>query len=172
MADFDGKTVVITGAGRGIGRRLAVDFAAAGARVVVNYAVSADGARDAVGEIAAAGGEAIAYRADVADGAAVNAMFDAALEAFGSIDVLVNNAGLNIDKPFLELGEDDLLPPGAACPRCGGLVRATVVRRPSTAASTRRSGRGRGGRCVARGCLWHDGRASCRSSRVGHGPSW
>ena len=107
MAEFDGKTVVITGAGRGIGRRLAVDFAAAGARVVVNYAASADGARDTVEEIAAGGGEAIAYRADVADAAAVNAMFDAALEAFGSIDVLVNNAGLNIDKPFLELGEDD-----------------------------------------------------------------
>jgi NAD(P)-dependent dehydrogenase (short-subunit alcohol dehydrogenase family) len=107
VAEFDGKTVVITGAGRGIGRRLAVDFAAAGARVVVNYAASAAGARDAVEEIAAGGGEALACQADIADAAAVAAMFDAALEAFGSIDVLINNAGLNIDKPFLELAEDD-----------------------------------------------------------------
>ncbi len=107
MTEFDGKTVVITGAGRGIGRRLAADFAAAGARVVVNYATSADGAREVVEEIGATGGAAMAHQADIADAAAVAGMFDAALDAFGSVDVLVNNAGLNIDKPFLELGEDD-----------------------------------------------------------------
>jgi len=105
--DFDGKTALITGAGRGIGRTLARDFAARGASVVINYAASADGAEKTVHEIEAASGQAIAVRADIADVAAVNAMFDVARDAFGHVDILVNNAGINIDKPFLELSETD-----------------------------------------------------------------
>lgn len=105
--DFDGKTVLITGGGRGIGRTLARDFAARGASVVVNYAASADGADKTVHDIETAGGRAIAAQADIADVAAVNAMFDAARDAFGRVEILVNNAGINIDKPFLELSETD-----------------------------------------------------------------
>src|SRR5215475_3098999 len=105
--EFDGKTVLITGAGRGIGQTLARDFAARGASIVLNYAASADGAEKTVHEIGAAGGQAIAVRADIADAAAVNAMFDVARDAFGHIDILINNAGINIDRPFLELSDTD-----------------------------------------------------------------
>lgn len=104
---FEGKTVLITGGGRGIGRTLARDFAAGGAAVVVNYAASADGAEKTVRDIEAAGGRAIAVGADIADPAAVAAMFDAAHDAFGPVDILVNNAGINIDKPFLDLSASD-----------------------------------------------------------------
>lgn len=107
MNQFEGKSVIVTGAGRGIGRQLALDFAKRGARVAVNYSASADGAAAVVDEIAAAGGEAMAVCADVTDRAAVEAMVAAVLRAFGGVDILVNNAGINIDKPFLELGEDD-----------------------------------------------------------------
>jgi NAD(P)-dependent dehydrogenase (short-subunit alcohol dehydrogenase family) len=107
MKQFEGKSVIVTGAGRGIGRQLALDFSGRGARVAVNYSASADGAAAVVDEIAAAGGEAIPVRADVTDRAAVEAMVAAVLDAFGGVDILVNNAGINIDKPFLELAEAD-----------------------------------------------------------------
>lgn len=107
MNQFEGKSVIVTGAGRGIGRQLALDFAKRGARVAVNYSASADGAAAVVDEIAAAGGEAMAVCADVTDRAAVEAMVAAVLDAFGGVDILVNNAGINIDKPFLELAEAD-----------------------------------------------------------------
>jgi NAD(P)-dependent dehydrogenase (short-subunit alcohol dehydrogenase family) len=107
MDEFNGKSVLVTGAGRGIGRQLALDFAARGARVAVNYSASASGAEETVEEIRTAGGEAITVQADVADAQAVNAMTAAVLEAFGGIDILVNNAGINSDKPFLDLTEGD-----------------------------------------------------------------
>lgn len=107
MNQFEGKSVIVTGAGRGIGRQLALDFAKRGARVAVNYSASAVGAGETVEEIRAAGGMAMTVRADVTDAAAVNAMVETVLKAFDGVDILVNNAGINIDKPFLELGEDD-----------------------------------------------------------------
>lgn len=107
MNQFEGKSVIVTGAGRGIGRRLALDFAARGARVAVNYSAAATGAEETVEEIRATGGAAIAVRADVTDAAAVNAMTASVLKAFGGIDILVNNAGINIDKPLLDLNEGD-----------------------------------------------------------------
>jgi len=107
MSQFEGKSVIVTGAGRGIGRQLALDFAARGARVAVNYSASADGAAETMDEIVAAGGEAIAICADVTDKTAVEAMVARSLEVFGSVDILVNNAGINMDRPFLQLAEDD-----------------------------------------------------------------
>ena len=107
MDEFNGKSVLITGAGRGIGRQLALDFAARGARVAVNYSASAAGAEETVEEIRTAGGEAVAVQADVADATAVSAMTAAVLDAFGGIDILINNAGINVDKPLLDLTEDD-----------------------------------------------------------------
>ena len=99
---FEGRVVVVTGAGRGIGRGYARLLAARGARVVVNdlggsiggSGTDAGPAAEVVAEITAAGGEAIADAGDVSDPAAAQAMVDAAVERFGRIDALVNNAGI------------------------------------------------------------------------------
>jgi 3-oxoacyl-[acyl-carrier protein] reductase len=107
MTEFSGKTVLITGSGRGIGRDTALSFASDGASVCINYAHSAAGADDAVTEIEARGGRAIACKANISDSSQVNAMVAATIDAFGSIDILVNNAGLSIDGPFLEMQEQD-----------------------------------------------------------------
>ena len=107
MSEFTNKSVLITGAGRGVGRETALAFGADGAQVCVNYANSAAAAEQTVQEIEAAGGKAIACRADITDSAQVNAMVAATLDAFGSIDILVNNAGLSLDGPFIDMTEED-----------------------------------------------------------------
>jgi NAD(P)-dependent dehydrogenase (short-subunit alcohol dehydrogenase family) len=93
MARLDGKVAVITGAGSGIGRVAASLFAAEGARVVVADVV-ADHAASAVADITAAGGTAVAVTVDVADERQVSAMVDAAVETYGGLHVLFNNAGI------------------------------------------------------------------------------
>lgn len=107
MAQFAGKSVLITGAGRGLGRQLALDFASAGARVTVNYSASADAANEVVEQIGKSGGTAMACKADIAKSDEVNAMVDAVMAAYGKIDILINNAGLSLDAPFLEIPEED-----------------------------------------------------------------
>lgn len=87
-----GQTVLVTGAARGIGAGIAVELAAHGANVVVNYRRSAEEAAAIVAEIEAAGGAAIAVQADVEDAAAVRAMVTTAVDRFGAIDTVVNNA--------------------------------------------------------------------------------
>jgi len=88
------KVAIVTGASRGIGAAIAARLAADGLAVVVNYAGKKGEADKVVGAITAAGGQAIAVQADVADPAAVKKLFDAAEAAFGGVDVLVNNAGI------------------------------------------------------------------------------
>ena len=100
---LQGQVALVTGAGSGIGRAIAVALAHAGANVVVNYVAGADTAQQVVDEIRQAGVSAIAVRADVSDEAQVQAMFREAIATFGTIDVLVNNAGLQADAPFEEL---------------------------------------------------------------------
>ena len=107
MSEFTGKTVLITGAGRGIGRDIARGFGAEGANVCVNYAHSDSEAEKVVSEIETSGGKAIACKADISDIEQVKVMVDAAIEAYGFIDILINNAGLSIDGPFLEMKEVD-----------------------------------------------------------------
>jgi NAD(P)-dependent dehydrogenase (short-subunit alcohol dehydrogenase family) len=92
---FDGKAVLVTGASRGIGRAVAVAFAAAGARVAVHYRSGAD---DAARTLAALDGTGhLAVQADLADAAAVRSLVDGAADALGGLDVLVNNAGIYVE---------------------------------------------------------------------------
>jgi len=101
-----GRTVIITGAGGGLGRAYALGFAAAGAQVVVND-IRLDAARAVAGEVEAAGGRAIADDGDITTLAGAQRIVDAALAAFGEVHVLVNNAGILRDKMFVSLTEDD-----------------------------------------------------------------
>jgi glucose 1-dehydrogenase len=95
-----GQKALVTGAGSGIGREIALALAQYGAEVVVNYVSGPAGAEATVADILAAGGTAQALRADVSDEAQVEAMFAAMLKSCGTIDILVNNAGLQQDAPF------------------------------------------------------------------------
>ena len=103
---FSGKSVLITGASGGLGRQLALDFAAEGALVTINYSSSRELAEETAARIKANNGEAITYQADITRAGDVNAMVDTAVSRFGGIDILINNAGLSIDAPFLDMDED------------------------------------------------------------------
>ena len=103
----EGRTAIVTGASKGIGAALAKRLAADGLRVIVNYASSADEARQVVDHIKAAGGHATAVRADIAEPSGVTALFDAAEEEYGSVDVLVNNAGILIMSPLAGVDDED-----------------------------------------------------------------
>lgn len=105
---YDGQVAIVTGAGQGLGRSHALELAKRGARVVVNdlggardgTGASSEAARNVVAEIEAAGGEAIASGANVADYAQVEAMVQQAMDLWGRVDILVNNAGILRDKSF------------------------------------------------------------------------
>ena len=100
-----GKIALVTGASRGIGRAIAERLSRDGAAVVINYASNANGARKLVGEIEAAGGQALAVQADVARVAEVVRLFDETIARFGKLDILVNNAGLMVTKPVSAMTE-------------------------------------------------------------------
>jgi 3-oxoacyl-[acyl-carrier protein] reductase len=101
--ELAGKVAVVTGAGRNIGRAIALALAEGGASVVVNARSNRAEAEAVVREIEAAGGKALVHIGDVADAAAVQAMAEAAARQFGGIDILVNNAALRREKPFAEM---------------------------------------------------------------------
>ena len=101
--EFDGKVAIVTGAGRNIGRAIALALAQGGASVVVNVRGNHAEAEAVAREIEAAGGKALVHVGDVADAVAVQAMADAAEKALGRIDILVNNAALRREKPFAEM---------------------------------------------------------------------
>ncbi|MEE8558628.1 MAG: SDR family NAD(P)-dependent oxidoreductase, partial [Myxococcota bacterium] len=114
MSVLDGRVAIVTGAGRGIGRAVALDLAAEGARVVVNDLggeVGGSGesriADTVVEEIRAAGGEAVASCDSVATVEGGRAIFQTALDAFGGLDILVNNAGILRDKTLFNMEEED-----------------------------------------------------------------
>jgi glucose 1-dehydrogenase len=97
-----GKVALVTGAGRGIGRAIAVGYAREGAVVVVNYGHSREAAEETVAEILAAGGQAIAIRADIANLDDHEALIAQTVDAFGALHILVNNAGIEINEAVLE----------------------------------------------------------------------
>ncbi|MGA7806844.1 SDR family oxidoreductase [Bradyrhizobium sp.] len=101
------RTAIVTGASRGIGAALASRLAADGFRTIIGYASSQAAAEEVAARIAAAGGCARAMRADVADAAAVKALFDQAEAEFGPIDVVVNNAGIIKLSPLAEVADAD-----------------------------------------------------------------
>lgn len=102
-----GKTALVTGAGRGIGRQIALNLAREGAAVVVNYHGSKERAEAVVQEIQAFGGTAVSYGCNVADGAAVERMIKDVIQRFGRLDILVNNAGITKDNLILKMKEAD-----------------------------------------------------------------
>ncbi|MGK6319661.1 glucose 1-dehydrogenase [Sphingomonas sp. DT-204] len=101
-----GKVAVVTGASKGIGAGIARALAAAGAKVVVNYASSKAGADALVADITQAGGKAIAVQADVSKADQAQGLIDAAVSSFGRLDVLVNNSGIYDFAPIEEVTED------------------------------------------------------------------
>jgi len=101
--ELDGKVAIVTGAGRNIGRAIALALAESGASVVVNVRSNRAEADAVAREIEAAGSKALVHVGDVSDASSVQAMVDAAMKAFGRIDVLVNNAALRREKPFADM---------------------------------------------------------------------
>ena len=102
-----GKIVLVTGAQQGIGRAMAVEFAAAGADIAVNWLDDQDAAEQVANQVRGCGRRAILVKADVAQIEQVRSMVSAAQDALGPIDVLVNNAGVFPRVPFLEMTEND-----------------------------------------------------------------
>ena len=105
--DFSGKTAVVTGGSRGIGRAVCLELAKSGANVVLCYAGNETAANETVSACEALGAKALAVKCDVADSAQVKALMDEAVKAFGRIDILVNNAGITRDGLLMMMKEED-----------------------------------------------------------------
>jgi 3-oxoacyl-[acyl-carrier protein] reductase len=104
---LENKVALVTGGSRGIGRAIAIEFAARGAAVVVNYNKSPEAAQEVVRQIQAAGGKAAAYQADVSDFKQAEALVKFTLETFGDLSILVNNAGITRDQLIMMMPEAD-----------------------------------------------------------------
>jgi glucose 1-dehydrogenase len=109
MKRFEGKTALITGAARGIGRGIALCLAEEGANIIVNDRANLEMAEDVVNAVKAMGQEAIFWQADVSDREAVAAMFAGIIEQFGRIDVVVSNAAFSIREPVIEAKWENVL---------------------------------------------------------------
>src|SRR5947209_14320217 len=105
--ELSGKVAIVTGAGRNIGRAIALALAEGGASILVNARSNRPEADAVAREVEAKGGKALVHIGDVVDGAAVQAMADAVVKRFGRLDILVNNAALRREKPFAEMNYAD-----------------------------------------------------------------
>ncbi|MBB6452958.1 3-oxoacyl-[acyl-carrier protein] reductase [Salirhabdus euzebyi] len=104
---LEGKSALVTGASRGIGRAIALELAKNGAKVAVNYAGSEQKANEVVEEIKKNGGEAFAIQANVSSDADVKDMVKQVIDTFGSLDILVNNAGITRDNLLMRMKEEE-----------------------------------------------------------------
>jgi len=107
MGSLEGAVVVVTGAARGIGHAIAEELGLAGAKVVVNYTKSKEAAEELVTRLQQSGTESIAIQADVSDPEQADRLIEETFKRFGRIDVLVNNAGINVDRSMKNLSTDD-----------------------------------------------------------------
>ncbi len=105
--ELEGKNALVTAGSRGIGRAIALALGERGANVVVNYRTSADAAEQIVETISAGGGKAVAVQADLGVPEDVARLFEEAERAFGRLDIVVNNVGVNLVAPLAETSEDD-----------------------------------------------------------------
>lgn len=116
--DIKNKVVLITGSSSGIGKTTAIRFAKEGAKVVVNYNTNKKGGEETVVEIKKNGAEAALIQADVGNEKDIKRLFNSVVNTFGTIDILINNAGISIEKtPFMEATHSDIL----------GVVNANLV---------------------------------------------
>lgn len=104
---LEGKTAIVTGASRGIGREIALELARQGADVVVNYSGSEDRANQVVEEIKALGRNSFAFQCNVSNSESVASMVKETIDVFGKIDILVNNAGITRDNLLMRMKEDE-----------------------------------------------------------------
>jgi len=107
MARLDGKTALVTGASRGIGKAIALELAREGARVALNYQSSDAKAQEVIDEIGKLGGSAVLMKANLSDPKEARALVRHAAEQFGHLDVLVNNAGITRDKMLPKMTDED-----------------------------------------------------------------
>jgi glucose 1-dehydrogenase len=105
MGKFSNKTVLITGSGRGIGRAIAIKFGQEGANVVVNDLHDDENAAETIKQVQATGAKAVFLQADISKVANVQTLLNQSVAAFGSLDILINNAGVEIHAPFWEVTE-------------------------------------------------------------------
>lgn len=107
MSDLSGKIALVTGGSRGIGRAICLELAGRGATVIVNFNSSGDAAREVVAEIEANGGQAETWQADVSNEEQVTAMFKTITKNHGTIDILINNAGMTRDNVIMMMKPED-----------------------------------------------------------------
>jgi NAD(P)-dependent dehydrogenase (short-subunit alcohol dehydrogenase family) len=124
--DLKGKVAIVTGSTRGIGKGIAHRFARDGARVAINGVTNQEKGEAVAAEIQEAGGEATVVMADVSQREQAERLITQTIKAFGQVDILVSNAGIIIDKPFVESQDEDweraintfLMSPAPSCPIC------------------------------------------------------
>lgn len=107
MIDVKSKTAIITGSSRGLGKKIAIELAKNGANVVINYYSNQAEADSTVNEIISYGGHAIAIKADVSKKEHVTLLFDTAIDHFGQIDIVINNAGILVTKLLKDFTEEE-----------------------------------------------------------------
>ena len=107
MSEFEGKVAIVTGGTRGIGRAVVKELAARGANVAFSYSKNKEMADELVAEVEASGRRALAFQTDAADAAAAEQMVRSVKEALGSVDYLVNNAGITRDRLIMMMSEED-----------------------------------------------------------------